>query len=173
MAHPAILVTGMSGVGKSSALIELAQCGFACVDTDADDWIRIVDDEPLWDEQRIDRLLRAPRRAALFVQGTVANQGTFYDRFEAIVLLSAPAAVLFERLATRQNNPFGKTPSHRRRIARDIADVEPLLRAAATHEIDTRQPLNQVVNTLQAIARDITAGQSRAASIPGSETPRP
>lgn len=148
----AVLVTGMSGVGKSTALAELARRGFDTVDTDDGDWIHVVDGEPLWRESRIDELLRRPRARSLFVQGTVANQGLFYARFDAVVLLSAPAAVLFDRLRTRTGNDFGKSAVERRRIAGDIAETEPLLRTAATHEIDTTQPLRQVVDALVAIA---------------------
>jgi len=148
----AILVTGMSGVGKSSALMELARRGFDTLDTDCGDWIREVDGEPLWREPLIDELLSRPRAAPLFVQGTVANQGRFYHRFDAVVLLSAPAEMMLERLRTRTTNPFGKTAEERARIMRDLAEVEPLLRASATHELDTTQPLSDIVDSLIAIA---------------------
>lgn len=151
---PAILVTGMSGVGKSTALGELAGRGYSTVDTDDGDWIHIVDGEPLWHEPLIDALLSRPRDKPLFVQGTVANQVHFYGRFDAVVLLSAPAAVVFDRLERRTNNPFGKTPAERERIAADTAHVEPLLRQAATHEIDTSRPLDEVVAALIDIARN-------------------
>ncbi|AQT82783.1 hypothetical protein B1R94_12890 [Mycolicibacterium litorale] len=145
----------MSGVGKSTALARLALRGFATVDTDTGPWIRDVDGEPLWDEPLIEQLLAAPRRSPLFVQATVANQGRFYDRFAAVVLLSAPPPVLFARLAARTTNPFGKSEVDRRRIAADIVEVEPLLRSAATHEIDTDCPVTDVVDALVGIARDV------------------
>lgn len=59
--EPAILVTGMSGIGKSTALIGLARAGFATVDTDYGPWIRVVDGEPLWVEHLIDELLSHAR----------------------------------------------------------------------------------------------------------------
>jgi hypothetical protein len=43
------------------------------------------------------------------VSGTVANQGSFYDRFEHVVLLSAPLATLLERVAERAGNPCGRS----------------------------------------------------------------
>jgi dephospho-CoA kinase len=148
----AVLITGMSGVGKSAVLAELARRGFETVDTDYGDWIEVVDGEPLWREPLIDALLSRPRRGPLFVQGTVANQGRFYHRLNAIVLLSAPTEVLFERLRTRTTNPFGKTAEERAKIANDIAEIEPLLRAAATHELDTTRPLDETAGALVAIA---------------------
>jgi broad-specificity NMP kinase len=153
--HAAILVTGMSGVGKSTALAELARRGFSTVETDDGPWIHVVDGEPLWREPLIDELLRRPRDTPLFVQGTVANQGRFYDRFDAVVLLSAPIATVFDRLDRRTNNPFGKTRAEREQIVNDIANVEPLLRQAATHEIDTARSLSEVVDMLASIAQDV------------------
>ncbi|KDE96909.1 hypothetical protein Y900_030205 [Mycolicibacterium aromaticivorans JS19b1 = JCM 16368] len=143
----------MSGVGKSTALIELSRRGFATVDTDDDGWIDVVDGEPMWREPLINELLNRRRDKPLFVQGTVINQGRFYDKFDAIVLLSAPIDIVLDRLARRTNNPFGKTRAERERIADDIAHVEPLLRQAATHEIDTTRSPADVADALIDIAR--------------------
>ncbi|WCI08768.1 AAA family ATPase [Arthrobacter sp. OVS8] len=148
----AILLTGMSGVGKSSVLAELARRGFDTVDTDDGGWIRRDGGEPLWHEPLMLRLLSSPRERPLFVQGTVANQGHFYDRFNAMVLLSAPREVILERLRTRTTNDFGKSAGERAKIMRDVAEVEPLLRAGSTHELDTRRPLDETVGALIAIA---------------------
>ena len=88
----------------------------------------------------------------LFVAGCVANQRKFYPRFDAVVLLSAPRDVILERLTARDTNEFGKSEAERDRILHDLATVEPLLRAVATAEIDTRAPLAEVVDTLERIA---------------------
>ena len=68
------------------------------------------------------------------------------------MLLSAPLDVMLERVVTRESNPFGKTEAEREKIADDRAAFEPLLRAGATTEIDTRKPLVDVVDELEAIA---------------------
>ena len=151
-----VLITGMSGTGKSAALAELARRGHRIVDTDYGGWIeevRLPDGsvEPLWNEDRIDALLSRHSDGALFVVGTVANQGKFYPRFDAVVLLSAPLDVILERVASREN-PFGRTEAEREKIADDLAAYEPLLRAGATVEIDTRRPLAEVVDELESIA---------------------
>jgi len=142
----------MSAVGKSSVLTELARMGYDAVDTDYGDWIHVVDGERMWREDRIEALLSEPRTGPLFVQGTVANQGRFYPRFAAVVLLSAPVQVIRERLRSRTTNNFGKTEIDRARILADIAEVEPLLRAACTHELDTTGPITDTVQTLIGIA---------------------
>ena len=152
-----VLITGMSGTGKSAALAELARRGHHVVDTDTGGWIedvRLPDGsvEPLWNEERIDALLSGHSDGALFVVGAVANQGKFYPRFDAVVLLSAPLDVILERVATRESNPYGKTEAERELIASDLAAYEPLLRAGATVEIDARRPLDEVVDELDLIA---------------------
>ena len=79
-------------------------------------------------------------------------------RFDAVVLLSAPADVIFERVARRESNAFGKRDAERERIRDDLANVEPLLRAGATAEIDTRIPPSEFVAALERIADDVRPG---------------
>jgi shikimate kinase len=159
-----VFVTGMSGVGKSTVLVELARRGHRVVDTDYGDWIEDVPysdglgSEPLWREDRIHALLRQHDGGVLFLSGCVANQGTFYPRFDAVVLLSAPVEVILERVAARETNDFGKTDAERDQIVHDLVAFEPLLRAGATAEIDTRAPLDEVVDALERIAGHPTAG---------------
>src|ERR1700744_4196802 len=54
-----ILVTGMSGTGKSSALAELDRLGFRVVDTDVGGWSEWSDAEDgyVWREDRMTQLL--------------------------------------------------------------------------------------------------------------------
>ena len=154
---PAVLITGMSGTGKSTVLDELTRRGHVAVDTDHGPWIEIVrledgTEEPMWREDRITRLLDDHAEGTLFVGGCVANQGRYYPRFSAIVLLSVPEQVLLERLAGRTTNSFGKSPGERARILSDLHTVEPMLRRGATDEIDTRGYPNTVVDELERIA---------------------
>lgn len=143
-----ILVTGMSGTGKSSALAELARRGFRTVDTDEPGWtVEDAEGGRWWDEQRITTLL-AEEGPTLYVSGTASNQGRFYDRFDAVVLLSAPADVLLERLATRTTNDYGKSLEEQEQILAHLREVEPLLRATCTHEIDATLPPAAVVDRL-------------------------
>jgi hypothetical protein len=87
------------------------------------------------------------------VSGTVSNQGRFYSRFDAVVLLSAPAGVLLERIESRTTNDYGKTSEQRGLILAHLAEVEPLLRASCTHEIDAMQPMADVVAQLVEIGK--------------------
>ena len=149
-----ILVTGMSGTGKSTVLAELSKRGFETVETDVEPWSAWSDEAGgyVWDEERVEELLRRGRAATLFVSGTVSNQGRFYDRFDEVVLLSAPAEVLLKRIDSRTLNPFGKSAEERDRILADLAEVEPLLRATCTVELDATQPVEALVARLAALA---------------------
>ena len=142
-----VLITGMSGTGKSSLLHQLAARGYQAVDTDYGDYFQFVDGERLWREDRISALLSsAPDElpGVLFVQGTTRNQVRFYPRFHHIVLLSAPPEILAERLATRTTNPYGKDPAELAETLHYQQTVEPLLRASATLEVVTTVPVAQV-----------------------------
>ena len=153
-----VLVTGMSGVGKSAALVELARRGHRVVDTDRGGWIEETPDpdgpgpDRRWREELIDALLAEHDEGTLFVSGTVSNQGRFYRRFDAVVLLSAPLDILLTRVATRDTNNYGKAEAERSEIVHYLATVEPLLRAGATAEIDTRAPVSDVADQLELIA---------------------
>ncbi|MDH4119535.1 MAG: AAA family ATPase [Acidimicrobiia bacterium] len=149
-----ILLTGMSGTGKSSLVREFASLGYRAVDTDAGGWSvpphggarsGPVQPDWIWDEQKIQQLLSSERGDVLFVAGCVENQGAFYSSFDEIILLTAPPETIIERLATRTSKPFGKSAAERAKVLDDQRQFEPVLRGGATIVIDTNPPLDQVV----------------------------
>ncbi len=152
-----VLVTGMSGTGKSAALDELGRRGFRVVDTDSPEWSEWVPatNEWLWREDRIAELLASEEDDVLYVSGCMSNQGKFYDRFAAVVLLSAPLEVILERVANRTTNDYGKGPGELELIRFHLETVEPLLRATCTHELDASKPLDDVVDALVTIGRSV------------------
>jgi hypothetical protein len=156
----------MSGTGKSTALAELGRRGFRVVDTDLPGWSEWIpaegsaEGEWLWREDRIAELLASEDERTLYVSGCVSNQGKFYDRFDAIVLLSAPAEVILDRVEDRTTNDYGKAPEERDLVLSHLAWVEPLLRETCTHEIDASRPLDDVVGALIAIGRDKVSRRS-------------
>ncbi|BEL04644.1 AAA family ATPase [Actinoplanes sichuanensis] len=141
-----ILVTGMSGAGKTTVLDELRRRGHLTVDTDYDGW---ESPDGTWDEPRMTALLTT--HETVIVSGTVANQGRFYHRFHHVVLLSAPLEVLLRRVVDRPN-PYGRTPDQRAEIAENLRTVEPLLRRGATLELDGRRPVTDLADTIAALA---------------------
>src|SRR5262245_27208891 len=147
----------MSGTGKSTALAELDRRGFCVVDLDSPGWSEWVplpgDDigEWLWREDKVAELLAS--EDDIYVSGCASNHGKFYDRFDAVVLLSAPAEVVLERIESRTTNDYGRAPGERERILSDLAAFEPLLRATCTHELDATRPVEEVAAALFEIGR--------------------
>ena len=86
-----ILLTGMSGTGKSSVISELAARGYKAIDADSDEWsewapyVAIPDlpeaNEPelewIWRADRIRDLLMTEDAHVLFVSGCASNMSQF------------------------------------------------------------------------------------------------
>ncbi|MDF2917232.1 AAA family ATPase [Microbacterium sp. NPDC086615] len=143
-----VLITGMSGAGKSTVLGELAARGYRTVDTDYDGWTD--GNGGPWDVDRMTALLAA--ESTVVVSGTSENQGSFCDRFEHVVLLSAPAEVLLERVRARANNPYGHTAAQQQEILAYVTAVEPLLRRSATLELDGTLPVGELADVVARLA---------------------
>jgi dephospho-CoA kinase len=146
-----VLVTGMSGTGKSTVVAELVARGYRAVDTDDGFCEVLPDGRQRWREDTVEALLDTEDADILVVAGCEENQVRFHPRFDHIVLLSAPLETLLERLATRTNNPFGRSPEELARVLDDLEHVEPLLRRVATDEIVTTATVDEVVTTLLAL----------------------
>ena len=147
-------MTGMSGTGKSASLEMLSSRGHHTVDTDSDEWCIWVtqsDGSPdwIWREEAVGTLLDQHESGQLFVAGCKTNQGTFYSRFDHVALLSVPAEILLARVTNRSSNPYGRSFEEQAEILRYLSEVEPLLRATATIEIDATAPLTEVVDQLE------------------------
>lgn len=153
-----VLLTGMSGTGKSSLLGEFARLGHRTVDTDAGGWSVPPDgSEPsgpvqpdwVWDEQRMRELLTSGADGeVLFVAGCVENQGAFYPLFDEIVLLTATPDIIVDRLTTRTGNDFGKDPAELAKVLDDQRVFEPVLRRRATMVLDTGAPPADLAATI-------------------------
>ncbi len=146
-----VLITGMSGTGKSTLIAELRRLGYKAVDTGWDpDWEE-PDTSPdrgsgwVWREDRIEALLSTEDAEVLFVSACVPNQGKFYPKFDRVILLSAPVDATMERLRDRSNNSYGKRPEDLDEVLRNKVEIEPRLRKGASLEIDTAAPLAEVV----------------------------
>lgn len=154
----------MSGTGKSTVVRALVARGYRAVDLDRDDyseWVVVTDDshqpgtpvEPdkdwVWREERVQELLSTDDTKALLVSGCASNMGKFREQFDHMILLSAAAPTILNRLQTREFNQYGKQADQQERVLSLTETVEPLLRGSADHEIDTgRTSLEDVVDRI-------------------------
>ena len=94
-------------------------------------------DGEVWREDRMAALLAEATAARSSSRAASRTRARFYDRFDAVVLLSAPADVMLERIARARTTAFGKSSEER---ARDPRPTWPRSsRSSApgcTHEID-------------------------------------
>jgi len=155
-----VLITGMSGTGKSAVIHELAARGYRAHDLDTPEWSEWVAADPadaltpaegkdwVWREDRVRALLSKPEVGMLFISGCAQNMAQFFPLVDTVVLLSAPLETIMERLATRSPGRYGHVADDRRKAADLISTVELLLRESADHEIDTTRPTIATVDEI-------------------------
>ena len=155
-----ILITGMSGTGKTSVIRELLARGHQAYDLDTPEWSHWVPAAPrddltpaqgedwVWQLDKVEALLSRSTPGPLSVSGCAENMAGLFPLFDAIVLLSAPLPTIMARLAARTGSGYGHAEEERRKVAALITAIEPLLRQSADFEIDTRQPVQATVDAL-------------------------
>jgi len=155
-----ILITGMSGTGKTATIEEIGARGYTAYDLDSAEWSEWVEVDSsdrltpvegkdwVWREDRVRSLLSQQQDERLFVSGCAENMEKFFPLIDVTILLSAPSATILDRLATRPASGYGHSPDDRRKVVDLIATIEPLLRQVADFEIDTRQPVRVTVDEI-------------------------
>lgn len=112
-----ILLTGMSGVGKSAALEAMSSEDTLCIDLDDSPWME-TESEP--------------------------GERALYGALDAVIVMTAPLEVMRRRILCRQN-PFGKRADEWQRIVQDKCQIEPLLKGNCTYVCDTDRPMAEVL----------------------------
>src|SRR3954468_15625299 len=144
-----VLLTGMSGTGKSALVEELRRRGHRAYDADDDGFGEPrADGRWGWRADRVADLLAQETDGPLFFAGCSEEQIEL--PFELRVLLTAPRGVLLERLRTRTSNPYGREPAEQAQVLADLDAVEPLLRRSADVILATTGPAPQVADRLLA-----------------------
>lgn len=145
-----VLITGLSGTGKSTLIAELRSRGRRAYDADDDGFT-----EPRqagewgWKVNEVRRLFdQHPRADTLFFAGCSEEQALF--AFDHRVLLTASRSVLAARLRTRTGNNYGKTAQELEAALGYIDTVEPLLRAAADTVIETTRSPSRIADEVLA-----------------------
>lgn len=168
-----VLVTGVSGTGKSSLIACLRRSGHAAFDADDDGYSAPkLDGTWGWRTDAVRSLLDTYGEDQLvFFAGCSDEQATV--RFDFKVLLTAPASVILGRLRSRVTNPFGKTEAERERVLADMEWVLPRLRASADLVIESTEPVDKLANVvLKAVdARKEMARRRQASTTDNVEGP--
>jgi shikimate kinase len=153
-----VLLTGMSGTGKSALVHELRRRGYAAHDADDGFAEPRADGRWGWRADLIAELLaRAPDRL-LFFAGCSEEQAEL--PFDYRVLLTAPRPVLVERLRTRTTNAYGRDPDELARVLADLVEVEPLLRRSADLVLTTTRPAAAVADELLGRIAELRPGSA-------------
>lgn len=165
------MVTGGSGAGKTSVAAALACRGLASIDADDDPRLaRFVDPAGAvtqppaapdfawlarhrWEcnPARLDELISAAQPAMLFVCGNAANETDLADRFTRVFLLEIDVPTMLARLdAPSRDNNFGRTGDTREQLRRWLPGYQARMRAVGAIPVDTREPLDRVVDAILA-----------------------
>jgi broad-specificity NMP kinase len=164
-----VLVTGVSGSGKSAVARRLTAMGRDAISMDADDQLAAWHDiatgaraprpeapdaawlaghEWRWDSDRLDAVIADARTAGvdvLFLCGLAANALQLADRFDACLLLEIDRTTMTQRLnKPSRGNVYGRTPaSHDHALAAYDAYVAAWRRYGAV-TIDATESLDTV-----------------------------
>jgi adenylate kinase family enzyme len=187
----AVLITGMSGAGKSTIAEVLARRGLASIDADNDPLLarsvdsggNVVEDLSApdfawlarhsweWNPARLDELIRAAVPATLYVCGGAANELELADRFTQVFLLEMDEPTMLARLdAEGRENDWGRIGDTREYLRRRLPGHQDRLRAFGAIPVDARQPLDRVVDAL--LSHALASSAASQAGKPSSQPAR-
>jgi GTPase SAR1 family protein len=145
-----VLLTGMSGTGKSTLVQELRRRGYAAYDADDDGFSEPrADGRWGWRADAVASLLaQIPDGDLLFFAGCSEEQ--IEMPFDYRVVLTVPEDEIVLRLGARSPDAYGRNPGELRQVLADLAHVELLLRRSADLVLSTTVPVAEVADRLLA-----------------------
>jgi hypothetical protein len=153
-----VLLTGMSGTGKSTLVQELRRRGYAAYDADDDGFSEPrADGRWGWRADAVASLLaQIPDGDLLFFAGCSEEQIEL--PFDYRVVLTVPNGEIVLRLSTRTSNAYGHSPEELQQVLTDLEHIEPPLRRSADLVLSTSAPVAEVADRLLAHVADRAAG---------------
>ncbi len=132
MKNKSILVTGITGSGKSYLCNELKKLGYKAYDIenmnglfnmvhkktgkiadkyyDNDNLECVKQHDWICNKNKLQKLVRKNKKGIVFYCGTASNLDELLFLFDKIFLLKISTKILRKRLSTRKSNDFGRTP---------------------------------------------------------------
>lgn len=151
-----ILLTGMSGVGKSTVLRKLQSENSLTIDLDDGDWMYFDDraNDFLMDIPKLKNFMKMNSDKHIFLAGTASNQSRLYVDLDCVIALTAPLSVMKERIKSRTDNPFGKSETEWEKIEKDTMEFEERIKKSSDYVIDTSQPLEDTVKKIERLIQN-------------------
>ena len=145
-----VLLTGMSGVGKSTILKQISKSYSHSIDLDYDGWIHMDDmcNDRKMDSNRIINYIQKYNDEDIFFSGTTINQKEIYPYLDFIITLTAPIEIMHERILSRENNSFGKSNHDWEKIKNDKREFEQLIMKSSDFVISTDKIANDIVDEI-------------------------
>jgi hypothetical protein len=172
---PLVLVTGISGSGKSAVRVELQQRGHDAHDMDLDGnaaWVHrasgalaslsdvadpSIRSSPWLEEHewrlvpsRVEELARRAADHTAFLCGLASNQDDVSYLFSRVICLAVDEETLRTRLASRTGNDFGKSEHELAAVLVWREPVQDGYRRSGAVMVDATLPLAEVVDAVVA-----------------------
>jgi broad-specificity NMP kinase len=164
-----ILVTGFSGVGKSTVTAELKKLGHTAYDLDQveglftgihqvtgevmEQWDNLDPDTGknlrwMCDKEKLRKLIAGEPADVAFYCGSASNIFDLLELFDQTIVLIASHDTIRHRLTTRTSNDYGRTKEVQDHILKRKDEGDQKLVECGAIAIDTHQPVERVVSEI-------------------------